>query len=156
MVRRGWGLFKRVDDRHAFVLLPVAHVFRPQRRAPKTARAGEDHGVPKGKLPAGLEPNRLQHVIHIRPVNWPGGELTDDRRGRFRRHRHGDLAGDVHVKLLQYLDAETAGALLPQCLQQRSRPVVLCPRRCVVGVDEDIGIDKLRGISAHGVRRGRW
>src|SRR5690606_16270569 len=135
------------------VALPVVEVLRVERCAAERAGTAKNLRVPERDAVVAMELNRLKDVLRARTVDPPSRQVADDGGHGVHVQRPGDLTGHIDDELLEYLDAETPRTRAPQVRDQRTRPVVLGARAGVVGVQEDVRVDKQQ-LTVHAARPG--
>jgi hypothetical protein len=107
---------------------------------------GEDHGVPEGELPAGLEVEAVFEEGKGVGDDGPRGEVIDETGSGF-----GGLAGadEIDKKLLEDLHADGGPSGRNKGLADDGCGLfTLFSGVEVVGVEEDVGIEEL--LSGHG------
>src|SRR5690606_13259899 len=142
------GSEKGVDDPHGTVVLSVVQVFGVEDGCAGLCGGGDNHGIPKGKLPTGFGLKPLQKKLVGVRHDLPRGEVVDEGGG-------GCIAltgaGEVDEEFLQNLDTDGgAGRLAQRRSHQPRSDGSLVPGVAVVSVEEDVGVEEpLNGHGSH-------
>src|SRR5574337_2223 len=92
--------------------------------------------------------------LWFQDLDRPGTISADDLSGHSGSETRGNLAGHIHIELLQYLSAEQSESGRPQLFEDRCGNRAFGAGIKVIRIDQHIGIDKhLTGhATAHGGR----
>ena len=77
-----------------------------------------DHGIPEVELRLFVQSDGRQHILSRWRENFLPRKLSNSIGGLVEREGLGDFAGHGYEKLLEHLDADASGVLIPQALQK--------------------------------------
>jgi hypothetical protein len=146
--------FPKKDLRSEFLRSsPGFQVLGKDLISPAFNGGGNNQGVPEGNpvllLDFGGPSDGSGAIDDYRPVNI----ILNEPPGFDRGQGVGDLAGDIHIKFLDNLRTQDTGFRLPELPQQVGRRLMLLPGIQIMGIDQDVGIDK--NFNAHEVFPGK-
>src|SRR5215469_15063061 len=151
------GLRKRVFDAYPRDGLPCAHVLRQNPARATLESRGDNESVPESNLGLVLDTKCIRD-FNRGSFDTPDGVGAHHKPGGFLGQGMWDLLRDMHVELLQYLWAENPISFVPKLAQDALRSGVLGLGIGVMGVNQDIRVDKRPSVHAvcpdlHGLAR---
>ncbi len=131
---------ERIHHPDPAIVLTVIEVLRQQFHGTAGFSRGQNHSIPKGKLPTGLEseakPENSEGIVNHRPL----GKIPNQCGGFFRKMPPTD---EIDVELLKHLHADGGPAgLVPCLLNDGLRDATLGRSIKVISVEQNIRVEK--------------
>ena len=143
-------LDKRVDDADRVDVSRILHIFRKKNGASGLLGCANDEGVPKGQP---VKPVQINGGKDVR--NFGGSDIELGQQFDFAPRNagiHAQFPRDCNEILLQHLQRHHTRSGAAVFGNKLDRSPLFRRGRLVVGVDENVGIEK--ATSAHESRRG--